>query len=62
MDNTQLPIQKMEVAARNVDKSLAIDCSAPTLLDLMNIHPPQCSTASGLTDHDYPVLSGAPRD
>jgi nuclear pore complex protein Nup155 len=60
MDNTQLPIQKMEVAARNVDKSLAIDCSAPTLLDLMNIHPPQCSTASGLTDHDYPVLSGAP--
>ncbi|RZC41057.1 nuclear pore complex protein Nup155 [Asbolus verrucosus] len=60
MDNTQVPIQKMEIAARNVDKSLAIDCSAPTLLDLMNIHPPQCSTASGLTDHDYPILSRAP--
>ncbi|EEZ97868.2 nuclear pore complex protein Nup154 [Tribolium castaneum] len=60
MDNTQFPIQKMEVAARNVDKSLAIDCAAPTLLDLMNIHPPQTATASGLTDHDYPVLSGAP--
>lgn len=60
MDNTQIPIQKMEIAARYVDKSILIDESAPSLLDLMNIHPPQTATASGLTDHDYPMLAGAP--
>lgn len=60
MESNQFSIQKMEVAARNIDKSLAIDCAAPTLLDLLNIHPQQCSTASGLTDQDYPILTGTP--
>lgn len=57
---SQLPIQKMEVAARNVDKSLSLDCSAPRLIDLMNVNPQTGSTATGLIDHDYPSLNGMP--
>lgn len=62
MDRPQLPVQKMEVAARNIDKCIANDCTAPTLFDLMNIHPPQISTSSGFTDQDYPGLSGTPNN
>lgn len=57
---SQLPIQKMEIAARNVDKSLTMDCNAPKLTDLMNVNPQTGSTASGLIDHDYPSLNGLP--
>lgn len=48
----------MELAARNVDKSLSTDSMAPRLYDLMNINPQLGSTASGLNDNDYPTLSG----
>lgn len=58
LDNTQIPIHKMEIAARNVDKSLLTDSNAPRLIDFMNINPQTGSTASGLTDQDYPTLSG----
>lgn len=57
---SQLPIQKMEIAARNVDKSLTMDCNAPKLTDLMNVNLQTGSTASGLIDHDYPSLNGLP--
>lgn len=60
MDNSQLPIQKMEIAARNIDKSFVVDNNAPRLIDLMNINPQSGSTASGLTDNDYPTLSSIP--
>lgn len=50
----------MEVAARNVDKSLVIDNNAPRLIELMKINTQSGSTASGLTDNDYPTLSGMP--
>ncbi|XP_050292883.1 nuclear pore complex protein Nup155 [Anthonomus grandis grandis] len=56
----QLPIQKMEVAAKNVDKSSAMDCNSPKLIELMNINPQSGSTASGLVDHDYPSINGVP--
>ncbi|KAL1505828.1 hypothetical protein ABEB36_005300 [Hypothenemus hampei] len=58
--DTQVPLQKMEIAARNVDKSLQLDCSAPKLTDLMNVNAQTGSTASGLIDHDYPSLNGMP--
>lgn len=57
---SEVPIQKMEIAARNVDRSLSMDCSAPKLVDLMNINAQTGSTASGLVDQDYPSLSGFP--
>ncbi|KAJ8921993.1 hypothetical protein NQ315_008631 [Exocentrus adspersus] len=60
MDNTQIPVHKMEIAARNVDKSLLMDSNAPRLTDFMNITPQTGSTASGLTDQDYPTISGMP--
>lgn len=60
MDNSQIPVQKMEIAARNVDKSLLVENNAPRLIELMNISPQSGSTASGLTDNDYPSLSGIP--
>ncbi|XP_030758957.1 nuclear pore complex protein Nup154 [Sitophilus oryzae] len=60
IETTQIPIQKMEVAARHVDRSLAMDSGAPRLIDLMNINPQSGSTASGLIDHDYPSLNGMP--
>ncbi|XP_066259213.1 nuclear pore complex protein Nup155 [Euwallacea similis] len=56
---SQLSVQKLEVAARNVDKALSLDCTAPKLKDLMNINSETGSTASGLIDHDYP-LNGVP--
>lgn len=58
VDNTQISTPKMEIAARNVDKSLLVDSNAPRLIDFMNINPQTGSTASGLTDQDYPTLSG----
>ncbi|XP_048522615.1 nuclear pore complex protein Nup154 [Dendroctonus ponderosae] len=57
---SEIPIQKMEIAARNVDRSLAMDCSSPKLIDLLNINAQTGSTASGLVDQDYPSLSGFP--
>ncbi|ENN82825.1 hypothetical protein YQE_00808, partial [Dendroctonus ponderosae] len=57
---SEIPIQKMEIAARNVDRSLAMDCSSPKLIDLMNINAQTGSTASGLIDLDYPSLRGFP--
>lgn len=60
MDNSQIAIQKMEIAARNVDKSFVLDNNAPRLIDLMNVNTQSGSTASGLTDNDYPTLSGMP--
>lgn len=60
MDSSQIPIPKMEIAARNVDKSFVVDNNAPRLIDLMNINSQSGPTASGLTDNDYPTLSGLP--
>ncbi|CAH0559339.1 unnamed protein product [Brassicogethes aeneus] len=60
MDNTRMPLQKMEIAARNVDRSLNIDCSAPRLIDQLNVNAQTGSTASGLIDNDYPLLNGIP--
>lgn len=60
VNSSQLPVQRMELAARNVDRSLALDCNAPKLVDLMNINPQSGSTASGLVDYDYPCLNGLP--
>lgn len=60
MDNSQIPIQKMEIAARNIDNAYVLDNNAPRLIDLMNINAQSGSTASGLTDNDYPTLSGIP--
>ncbi|KAG5885911.1 hypothetical protein JTB14_032929 [Gonioctena quinquepunctata] len=59
-DTSQNPLSKMEVASRNVDKSLQLDNNAPRLIDLMNINPQSGSTASGLIDHDYPSFAGLP--
>ncbi|KAJ8971740.1 hypothetical protein NQ314_000553 [Rhamnusium bicolor] len=60
VDNPQIPVQKMELAARNIEKALLTDSNAPRLIDLMNINPQTGSTASGLTDQDYPILSNMP--
>lgn len=62
LESTQLPTlpYKMEIAARNIDKSLISDCNAPKLIELMNVNPQSGSTASGLIDHDYPSLNGIP--
>lgn len=54
------PVHKKEIASRNVDKSLQIDCNAPRLLDQLSINPQTGSTASGFTDQDYPSFSGMP--
>lgn len=59
IDNRNL-MQNMEIAARNVDKSLHSDCCAPSLLDILNINPQIGPSASGLTDADYPSLAGLP--
>ncbi|XP_060525435.1 nuclear pore complex protein Nup155 isoform X2 [Cylas formicarius] len=60
LQNSQLPVQKMELAARNVDKSLAMDNNAPRLIDFMNVTAQSGSTNSGLTDFDYPTINGLP--
>ncbi|KAF7285413.1 nuclear pore complex protein Nup154 [Rhynchophorus ferrugineus] len=60
LESAQLPIQRMEIAARNIDKSLMSDFDAPKLIELMNITPQSGSTPSGLIDHDYPSLNGIP--
>ncbi|KAL3272939.1 hypothetical protein HHI36_014397 [Cryptolaemus montrouzieri] len=60
MDNVRIDVQKMELAGRTVEKFLAKDNAAPTLVDLMNVTPQTGPTASGFTDHDYPMLSGLP--
>lgn len=60
MDNSQIPTQKLEIAARNVDKALVLDNNAPRLIELMHINPQSGSTSSGLTDNDYPTLTGLP--
>ncbi|KAJ8983036.1 hypothetical protein NQ317_014334 [Molorchus minor] len=39
IDSTQISVQKMETAAKNVDKALHADGNAPRLIDLMNINP-----------------------
>nr|XP_023029758.1 nuclear pore complex protein Nup155 [Leptinotarsa decemlineata] len=59
-DTSQNPLNRMEHASRNVEKSLQLDCNAPKLVDLMGIGPQTGSTASGLIDHDYPTLSASP--
>nr|CAI5847690.1 unnamed protein product [Callosobruchus analis] len=60
INSTQLSVPRMEVAARNVDKALLTDSNAPRLIDLMNVNVQTGSTASGLTDQDYPTLNGLP--
>lgn len=57
MDSIQIPVPKMEVAARNVDRALLTDSNAPRLIDLMSINHQSGPTASGLTDHDYPTVN-----
>nr|XP_022900276.1 nuclear pore complex protein Nup155 [Onthophagus taurus]XP_022900277.1 nuclear pore complex protein Nup155 [Onthophagus taurus] len=51
------PIVMMEQAAQQIEKCLIKDNSAPTLPEQLNIHQQSGATASGFTDHDYPVLN-----
>ncbi|CAH1175574.1 unnamed protein product [Phaedon cochleariae] len=60
VEASQNPSQKMEIASRNVDRSLMQDNNAPRLIDLMHVSPQSGSTVSGLTDHDYPTLAAIP--
>lgn len=53
-------LQNMELAARNVDKSLIADNTVPSLLDQLNVNPQIGPSASGLTDADYATLGGYP--
>lgn len=59
-DGSRNALQNIEIAARNVDRSLNNDSSAPTLLASLNVNPQIGPSASGLTDTDYPSLSGLP--
>lgn len=60
LDSSRNTLQNMEVAARNVDRSLNSDSCAPSLVASLNINPQIGPSASGLTDTDYPSLSGLP--
>ncbi|KAK4882783.1 hypothetical protein RN001_006102 [Aquatica leii] len=60
IDNSQINLHSVEIAARNFDKALASDSSAPTLLDIMNISPESGPTSSGAVDNDYPNLMRLP--
>lgn len=53
-------LQNMEIAARNVDRSLNSDTCAPSLIEVLNINPQVGPSASGLVDTDYPSLTGLP--
>lgn len=57
MENIPFPIQKMELAARYIDKFLSADSTAPHLINLLNVNPQIGATGSGSSDHDYPLLS-----
>lgn len=59
VDNMPFPTQKMEIAARNIEKFLATDSAAPRLIDLLNVNPQIGPTGSGSTDHDYPLLNSS---
>ncbi|XP_018320831.1 nuclear pore complex protein Nup154 [Agrilus planipennis] len=48
----------LESAVHNLEWSLVNDGSAPSLLEKMNVNQQTGPTASGLTEHDYPTLSG----
>ncbi|KAF5299489.1 hypothetical protein FQR65_LT01071 [Abscondita terminalis] len=60
LDNSQITSHSLEIAARNFDKALASDSSAPTLLDIMNVNPQSGPTSSGTIDNDYPNLTRLP--
>lgn len=47
------PLQSMELAARQVERSLTADSSAPTLLEQLNVTVQTGPSASGLADADY---------
>lgn len=57
-DNYRVPVNSLELAGRNVDKSLVSDSSAPSFIEITGIASQNTPTASGLSDHDYPNLSG----
>lgn len=58
LDNTKMNSSyALEQAARYIEKCLLKDNSAPSLYDMLNISQ-NCPTVSGLTDHDYPNLTG----
>lgn len=59
-DGSRNMLQNMEIAARNVDRSLNNDNSAPALFASLNVNPQIGPSASGLTDTDYPSLTGLP--
>lgn len=57
-DNTKIHSSyALEQAARYIEKCLLKDSSAPTLYDMLNISQ-NSPTVSGLTDHDYPNMTG----
>ncbi|XP_072403168.1 nuclear pore complex protein Nup154 [Diabrotica undecimpunctata] len=58
VDNTQNPVQKIELTSRSIENALILDNNSPRLLDFMNINSQSGSTASGFADHDYPTISG----
>lgn len=62
VDNSRMHnIDALQQAARFLDRCLIKDNTAPTLLEQLNIGNQQnTTTASGLSDHDYPILNGLP--
>lgn len=54
----RVPVNSLELAGRTLDKSLLSDNSAPSLIEVTGVLSQNAPTASGLTDHDYPNLSG----
>ncbi|GJQ73093.1 Nup154 [Trypoxylus dichotomus] len=57
LDLTRNTTYSSDLVSQQIEKCLARDNAAPTLVELMNISPQNVATASGLTDHDYPALS-----
>lgn len=50
----------LEIATKNVEKSICADSAAPSLLEQLNVNPQVGATVSGLNDTDYPSFAGLP--
>lgn len=64
MDSTyrQSTTNALEIASRTIDKHISIDTTAPTLIDLAGLNSHCAPSASGLSDNDYPNLTGLSRN
>lgn len=57
-DSYRTSTNALELASRMIDKHIMIDNAAPTLIDFTGVSNQCGPSASGLTDNDYPNLTG----